>query len=93
MTVFVLFVAAFALLLRSVTILLSSSCIDLIFSSQPNLLIESGIYLSLHASCHHQITFAKFNLDIAYQPPYERENWHYQKVNIDLIKRAINAFD
>ena len=37
--------------------------------------------------------FAKFNLDIVSPPPYEREIWHYQKVNIDLITRAINSFD
>ena len=48
---------------------------------------------SLHPNCHHQIVFAKFNLDIVYPPPYEREIWHYQKANIDLIKRAINSFD
>ena len=36
---------------------------------------------------------AKFNLDIVYPPPYEREIWRYQKTNIDLIKRAINSFD
>ena len=41
---------------------LSSSCIDLIFTSQPNLVMESGVYSSLHPSCHHQIIFAKFNL-------------------------------
>ena len=42
----------------------SSSCIDLIFNSQPNLQIESGVHPSLHPNCHHQIVFAKFNLDI-----------------------------
>ena len=72
---------------------ISSSCIDLIFNSQPNLLIESGVHPSLHPNCHHQIVFAKFNLDIVYPPPYEREIWHYQKANIDLIKCAINSFD
>ena len=55
--------------------------------------IESGVHPSLHPNCHHQIVFAKFNLDIVYPPPYEREIWHYQKANIDLIKRAINSFD
>ena len=54
----------------------SSSCIDLIFNSQPNLLIECGVHPSLHPNCHHQIIFAKFNLDIVYPPPYEREIWH-----------------
>ena len=33
----------------------SSSCIDRIFTSQANLLIESGVHSSLHSSCHHQI--------------------------------------
>ena len=42
----------------------STSFIDLIFNSQPNLLKESGVYASLHPNCHHQIVFAKFNLDI-----------------------------
>ena len=71
----------------------SFSCIHLIFNSQHNLLIESGVHPSLQPSCHHQVAFVKFNLDIVYPPPYEREIWHYQKANIDLIKRAINSFD
>ena len=70
-----------------------SLSVDLIFNSQPNLLIESDFHTSLHPNCHHQIIFAKFNLDIVYPPPYEREIWHYQKANIDLIKHAINPFD
>ena len=37
----------------------TSSCIDLIFSSQPNLVIESGAHSSLHENCHHQIIYAK----------------------------------
>ena len=32
---------------------LSSSCIDLIFTSQPNLVMESGVHSSLHPNCHH----------------------------------------
>ena len=41
-----------------------SSCIDLIFTSQPKLVIEAGVHYSLHSSCHHEIVFAKFNLKI-----------------------------
>ena len=50
----------------------SSSFIDLIFTSQPNLVIESGVHSSLHPNCHHQVTYPKFNLKIHYPPPYER---------------------
>ena len=70
----------------------SSSCIDLIFTSQPNLVMESGVHSSLHPNCHHQIVFAKINLKIYYPPPYEREIWHYEKENADLIRRLINQF-
>ena len=48
-----------------------SSCIDLLFTSQPNLVMESGAYSSLHSNCHHQIIHARFNLKIYYPPPYE----------------------
>ena len=46
----------------------SSSCIDLIFTSQLKLVMESGVHSSLHPNCHHQITYAKFNLKIHYPP-------------------------
>ena len=70
----------------------SVSCIDLIFSSQSNLVMSLGIYSSLHQNCHHQIIFAKFNLKAHYAPPYERQEWHFKKANTDHIKRAINGF-
>ena len=71
----------------------SSSCIDLIFTSQPNLITESGAHPSLHPNSHHQIILAKFNLEIHYPPPYFREVWHYHDANTDLIRRAIDMFD
>ena len=37
----------------------SSSCIDLIFTSQQNLIVYSGGHSSLDPSCHHQIVYAK----------------------------------
>ena len=27
-----------------------------------------------------------------YPPPYEHENWHYEKINADLIRRSIDQF-
>ena len=51
---------------------LLSSCIDLMFTSQPNFVMQSGIHSSLHSNCHHQIVFAKFTLSVLYPPPYER---------------------
>ena len=71
----------------------NSSCIDLIFTSQPNLVMDAGIHPSLHASRHHQIVYAKFNLKINYPPPYQREVWHFQKADINLIRRAMEEFN
>ena len=44
---------------------------DLIFTTQPNFAMESGLPSSLHSNCHHHITFAKLNLKNHYPPPYE----------------------
>ena len=48
----------------------SKSCIDLIFTSQPNMIMDSGIHPSLHSNCHHQIIYAIFDLKVFYPPPY-----------------------
>ena len=48
------------------------SCIDLVFNSQPNLLIVSGVHPSLHLSCYYQKIYATFDLGIVYPISYER---------------------
>ena len=71
----------------------SKSCIDLIVTSQPNMIMDSGVHPSLHSNCHHQIIYAKFDLKVFYPPPYERAMWHFSRANSDQIKKAINLFD
>ena len=66
----------------------SSSCIDLIF---PNLITDSGVRLTLHSKCHHQIIYSKLNLKIEYPPPYTRKLWDYNRFETDLINRSIKA--
>ena len=63
------------------------SCIELIFASQRNLVVESGVQSSLHQNCHNQIVFARFNLKIVFPPPYEREVWHFKKAKKKLIEK------
>ena len=55
----------------------SSSCIDLIFTQQPNMVIPSGVQASLHNNCHHQITFARIVLITASPSPYHHLIWGY----------------
>ena len=42
----------------------NSSCIDLIFTSQPNLSVNSGVHSSLHPNCHYQVVYTSLNFDI-----------------------------
>ena len=74
-------------------ILNSSSCPDLIFTSQQSLVIDSGIHSSLHSSCNHYIVFAKFDLSIFYPPPYKRTTRYYENANTELVRRAIDQLD
>ena len=71
----------------------SSSCIELSFTSQANLLVESGVQPSLHSNCHHQIIYSKFDLQIFHPPPYLRKVWHYKDAKTELIRRSIPMFD
>ena len=71
----------------------SSSCIERIFITQPNMVLESGVHHSLHQHCHHQVISVKFNLKVYYPPPYERTIFHYSQANVDRIQQEINLFD
>ena len=68
------------------------SCIDLIFTGQPNCVIESGTRPSLDNYCHHQITYCRMNFQIPHTPSYERKIWHFGWANIPLIRRSITNF-
>ena len=71
----------------------SSSFIDLIFTNQPNLVVDSGTHPSLHPNCHHQIIHCKINLLVEYPPPYQRHTWNYAKANKDAILSALQNVD
>ena len=42
----------------------SLSCIDLIFTSNPNLINRSGVEMSLFEKCHHGIVYGKIAFKI-----------------------------
>ena len=66
-----------------------SPCIDLCFTTQPNLVTESGVICSLHSYCHHNL---KLNKKIYYLPTYECRLWYYKKANSHHISHAIVKF-
>ena len=68
------------------------SCIDLIFTDQPNTVLNSGTKPSLDNYCHHQIIYCRTNFNIPPPPPFQRKIWKYERANVPLIKRAISDF-
>ena len=53
----------------------SSSCIDLIFTSNTNLVTDFGVDPTLYKTCHHNLIFGKINFDIPLTPPFYRDIW------------------
>ena len=70
----------------------SRSCIDLIFTDQPNLFIESGVHPSLHEQCHHQIIYGKVSIDNLEPPSFSRIIWFYDRSDISSIRKSIEMF-
>ena len=68
------------------------SCIDLVITDQPNLILDSGTRPSLDSFCHHQIIYCKANINLPPPPPYEREIWHYHRANVTLLRRSMSNF-
>ena len=60
----------------------TSSCIELTFTDQPNLVVVSGVHPSLHSNCHHQITNCKLNRHMEFPPLCERLIWHCNRANV-----------
>ena len=71
----------------------SLSCIDLIFTDQPRLVVDSSVHPNLHENCHHQIIYCKLNLKTVYPPPYQRLVWDFKRAEVNAITTAINQVD
>ena len=64
----------------------SSSCIDLIFASNPNVICNLCIKLSLLDKCHHNLIFGELNFMISLPPTYKRQVWDYKKAEMQQIQ-------
>ena len=62
----------------------ASSCIDLIFTSQSNMVLDSGVHSSLHPNSHHQFVFTKFNLKVYALASF---NWEQALSNSSIDKK------
>ena len=69
------------------------TCIDLVVTDHPDLVLNCEIHPSLHPNCHHQINFVKINIHCPPPPPFPRRVWHYNRANVDAIRGALLQYD
>ena len=70
----------------------SKSCINLIFTDQPNLFIEFGIHPSLFVQCHHRIIYGELSAKNPIPPLYFRKLWFYDRAHITYIRKSLSMF-
>ena len=70
----------------------SKSCIDVTFTDQPNLFLESGVHTSLHEQCHHEIVFGELSIRHLTPPPYCRRIRFYDRADVLAIRKSIQMF-
>ena len=57
------------------------------------MVMDSEVHAYLHPHCHHQISFAKSDLNFFYPPLYKRTVWYFSQTNSQHIKRVADLFD
>ena len=71
----------------------SSSCMDLIFSSNTSFVKKCKSELSIYEKCHCTVIYGTLSFDIPLPPPYYKNIWHYKHANTECIQKAISTFD
>ena len=70
-----------------------SSCINLIFCNNPEIVSECGIDHLLSQTCHHNLIFAKITANVSLPLNYCRDVWDYKNVNVEGIRKPISLFN
>ena len=65
------------------------TCIDLIITNQPYLVVDKGVIPSPNPVCKHQIVHGKLNFNVPCPPPYKRKIWNFKRANVVSIQRDI----
>ena len=79
----------------------SSSCIDLIFTSNPSIIVDSGIEKYLSSSCYQDVIYgnhisyhiSQINFRVLLHSPHFRTIWDYKNADASSIQRAIENFN
>ena len=71
----------------------SSSCIGLIFTNQPNFIVNRGNILLFMKIVNTKLPLLRSGLELHNLPPYKRHVWNYAKANVNGINKAISLFN
>ena len=71
----------------------SSSCIDIIFATSPNLIRETGVELSVFGKCHPNLIHGVIDFKVPVPPPYLRGVWNYENANVNHIQSVVSSTD
>ena len=71
---------------------MNPSCIDLVITDQPNLILDCETRASLDSFCHHQKIYCKVNFRIFPPSPFERKFLLFNRANTPAIKRSMTSF-
>ena len=70
-----------------------ATCIDLIFTNQPFLFVDSGVLPSPDEKCKHQIIHGKVNFEVPTPPKYVRKMLDFIGENDDSIRNEMRSVD
>ena len=71
----------------------TSTCIDLIITSNPSAITDHGVLPSLDPRCKHHITHSQINFHVPPPPKYKRIIWDYKACNLAALRRDLLGFD
>ena len=71
----------------------SSSCIDLIFATSPNLIRKTRIELSIFEKRHHKLIHSITDFKVPLSPSFLIEVWDYENTNVNHIQSAVWTID
>ena len=67
--------------------------IDLIFTSNPTIIVHSNSENFLCSSCHHDIIYGKNNVSVVFPPQHFRTIWDYKNANASSVQRVTENFN
>ena len=71
----------------------STSCIDLLFCTNQNTILNYGVGVSIFDKCHLNIIFGKVNICVPLPLIYICEVWNYSQANVENIKYTKSNFN